>query len=335
MSKVYTDKLGVKYSFKTNGFCDAMEKFRTEHAARYKSTTSVMEYLADNLDLSVDAIKHWKNGHNGPSDFETIEKIADLLEVDVKLIARKSHRDMDLYPDMSEESIEVVRYVYNKILEVYADYLSRFDQYTDDKTQNDEIDKKSFAKLSSDLFKIHGYIFGHSCSLSYFDRCKLQKILHEAELFPLGNSDLLDEDLWGSNYMSTGLLESVKVVLSTNSRDEAIKKLNFQYIMYEESAANDLLYKYEDVPDELYSEYDQLDLSFYKSKPDLSKFHVKEPADKNIIPVRFIALQIVYKFLHGMFGIFFPQCGFGGSYTALEILEDMVAERDLGKKKGE
>lgn len=75
---------GTKYSFSPVKFKEAMSNFqgilRDEGKAYLLKDVSL--YLSEQLSISEDALKKWRQGYNGPSDLDRIKEIASALKCD-------------------------------------------------------------------------------------------------------------------------------------------------------------------------------------------------------------------------------------------------------------
>lgn len=107
-------------------------KFRTEvdNYVRNKkekgekcTREEVYSRIAEITFVSVDAVKKWRAGHNGPSDLDTIKKIAAILETDISNITiRGDNREtkeieQDFTPMYKEEKDLI-----NQMYQLFVDY---------------------------------------------------------------------------------------------------------------------------------------------------------------------------------------------------------------------
>lgn len=102
---------GIKYRFDHAAFSDAIRDCSMRKKCRDKTynQSRLMNELSELVCVSLDAIKNWKQGYNGPNSIDMVKTMADMLEVD--------YNDL-LSPDTKEVCVE------DEVLSIYQECLS-------------------------------------------------------------------------------------------------------------------------------------------------------------------------------------------------------------------
>ena len=124
-----------KYSFSRNGFNKAIQDYRLEKSIGGKGIklNDAFQEIADELNISVEAIKKWRYGHNGPGDLDIIKSIASVMNCDYMdlLIEHDSEKtkicDSNISIDMSivGEEKDIMRSLLGDLLSLIEDYSSK------------------------------------------------------------------------------------------------------------------------------------------------------------------------------------------------------------------
>lgn len=82
---------GIGYCFDRKKFIVCVDEYVKKRKEKETFTKAMLyEEIANTTCVSVDAIKKWRSGKNGPQDIERIKEIAKVLEVDYKELLRAS-----------------------------------------------------------------------------------------------------------------------------------------------------------------------------------------------------------------------------------------------------
>jgi len=124
-----------KYSFSRNGFNKAIQDYRLEKSFGGKviKLNDAFQDIADELNISVEAIKKWRYGHNGPGDLDIIKSIASVMNCDYMnlLIEHDSEEskisDSNISIDMNivGEEKDIMRSLLGDLLSLIEDYSSK------------------------------------------------------------------------------------------------------------------------------------------------------------------------------------------------------------------
>ena len=132
---------GIRYQFVHQQLSEIIsEKKRHLQKNGEKATrTAIMEELADKLFVSVEAIKNWMYGHNGPSEIEKVKELADYFQVDYHQFLEKE--DGQMTENISTKSNSIIsnmtntaqaQYTKDRAREIYRamlGFISRCDYY--------------------------------------------------------------------------------------------------------------------------------------------------------------------------------------------------------------
>jgi len=118
-----------KYSFSLKGFNNAINNYKDK--TKTIKLNDIFQDIADNLHISVEAIKKWRAGYNGPSNIEMIKNIASFLECDYKdLLVEQITEDIqinnsDIQIDMNVEGEEkdILKSLLSDLLSIIEDYV--------------------------------------------------------------------------------------------------------------------------------------------------------------------------------------------------------------------
>ena len=124
--KVLTDMDGKEYRFSSLAFKNCIrKKVLSDKDKGIKSSGEIVKsIIAEKLCVSVDAVKNWQCGHNGPADIEMVKEIASVLEIEYKelleeekmMLADTTQMLLPEFPDMSSTK-DVIRIIYHKMVD--------------------------------------------------------------------------------------------------------------------------------------------------------------------------------------------------------------------------
>lgn len=99
--KKLVDETGKEYLFNNNAFKFYLKSFVSQSKKEGNSITinNVIEEISLKENLSVEAIKNWMYGYNGPSDMEAVKTIATVVPIDYK--------DLLLEVEKEKETLEM------------------------------------------------------------------------------------------------------------------------------------------------------------------------------------------------------------------------------------
>ncbi|MBP1554378.1 MAG: helix-turn-helix transcriptional regulator [Oscillospiraceae bacterium] len=103
---------GVLMQFNTIAFKELFNKHSNEN--RIKITDNEFR-IGDFVGVSKDAVRSWKFGKNGPSDVETIIKLADYFKVDYKMLLKNKNEAKAM--QISERQKDSLKRIYDSIIE--------------------------------------------------------------------------------------------------------------------------------------------------------------------------------------------------------------------------
>lgn len=95
---------------------------RSQKKNRNLSTARILETVAQSTNVTVEAVKQWYYGNNGPSDIELLRKIAVALNVSNYLFLLRRANGSESVTKLSAAQTESLKRIYDAII----DYLSEF-----------------------------------------------------------------------------------------------------------------------------------------------------------------------------------------------------------------
>ncbi len=123
--KVFRDQEGNEYQFDPKAFQNKMKEVVKMNRSRGKKMTAqqLRLKLAEELNVSEDAIRNWTYGYNGPSDLETIREIAvyfgmEEMELMVGVDQMNSKKTIEYSGLQQDISKNVLRNIYAKMCDV-------------------------------------------------------------------------------------------------------------------------------------------------------------------------------------------------------------------------
>lgn len=121
-----------KYIFSREGFNKAIKDYRVNRSdeGKLKKLNDSFQDIADELNISVDAIKKWRYGHNGPGDIEIIKNMALVLECDyMELLIEQNQEgykqnNCNISIDMSiaKEETDILKSLLGDLMSLIEDY---------------------------------------------------------------------------------------------------------------------------------------------------------------------------------------------------------------------
>ncbi len=115
--KTYTID-GKKMVFNTDVFEKLFQKKKKEVNSR---VLAYQEVLGDLIGVSSDTIRAWRMGKNGPSDVETIQKLAEIWDVKFEVLVKESV-EMVVNTKLDDRTRQVVVECYKKLEDFFEDY---------------------------------------------------------------------------------------------------------------------------------------------------------------------------------------------------------------------
>ncbi len=106
--RVFHDEVGNEYQFSHVKFTDEIKNYkqRKEVFGESVKLKDVYNHLSDCLCVSVEAIKNWKMGYNGPADLTVVKNMADYLEIPYTKLLDNSRGD-DYMCEIKEKVINM------------------------------------------------------------------------------------------------------------------------------------------------------------------------------------------------------------------------------------
>ena len=178
---------GKKYQFDNECFSETIKNLtgrtvRTEEQRNHRAMTqiSLMERIADKACVSLEAVKNWKYGANGPSSVEIVKACADVLGVDYSdlLIPLENQEENK----MNKRDKELVEAVFGEIISLA--YLVKQQHMEllnlkDNKERNTITRTVNSEELDAKIEQIHKMVDTRSLLVSETVRYKLHRILIE------------------------------------------------------------------------------------------------------------------------------------------------------------
>lgn len=157
---IYTDK-NADYVFNSFAFKAELNKRKNGYREGQKITfQEIFEELAEQLNVSVEAVKRWKQGYNGPSDIDIVKQIASYLEIDYMVLLSDVNGGKDKMIEsridniQSTEAVDSIRTICGELMEVISLYGST-EGYGEFSISNGE---EYFKRLSGMLYQIECHI---------------------------------------------------------------------------------------------------------------------------------------------------------------------------------
>lgn len=156
----------------------AEPKNKTERIKRIPQSTW-MAKIADELEISPEAVKNWKRGYNGPKDIDSVIKCAKVLDVDVLSLLRPLDIIQE-YEKMNEKEIDVISDVFSKCIDAIYCYSDRWKQYTDDRRiHNRQINREAESIFKCSVEEIHRVVDKSALLITDSVRYRLHRILND------------------------------------------------------------------------------------------------------------------------------------------------------------
>ncbi len=207
-SKIYTEEEN-RYRFASNSFLAMInERKNTQKQINAKATKQdVMNDLASKACVSIDAIKNWMYGYNGPSDIEQIKLLGDFFHVNY-------HRLLEKVEDtMSERTVDRKTVDYAATKDVFRKLYKMMLGYIDELKSIDNSFTKSGFELAAAGDDVNE------------DRKRLISSLRRIDYFMTESLLDIPEDLYDKikDYLWGGLCEMINVVAPTSEFLEEYK----------------------------------------------------------------------------------------------------------------
>lgn len=215
---------GSKYQFSSvnfNAFVNIKKYSENEKGNKY-TKSKITEELAETLHVSIDAVKNWLYGVNGPVDVEQVKTISDYLNIDyLALLQKVEDKDMvegikvsvsaeDMLPARFEKRIgdyietkRCIRMIFNKMREYVLETEKCFEKYQNlkdeeitDETYDEEAEDNN--KLKKLYCELQDEVENHFLDISFEMNNKLRNYIW-GMMFDL-HDDVSIGKLEGPNY---------------------------------------------------------------------------------------------------------------------------------------
>lgn len=113
---------GKEYVFSPFAFKSNMSQFKAKRKEQGKASEDAFAEIAEAAYVSVDALKNWMYGKNGPADLETVKRVSAKLEVNYMDLLKEQEKEKmeekkmanSNYVDMNRAK-DAIRLVYQKM----------------------------------------------------------------------------------------------------------------------------------------------------------------------------------------------------------------------------
>ncbi len=110
---------GSKYQFDSQSFKLYVKHYAKENNIR---NVSVFEKISDKVNVTVDAVKQWYYGNNGPSELEMVYIITQLLNInDYLKLMKKFKEEIDVVV-LNSLQMESLKRIYDAIIDYLYDF---------------------------------------------------------------------------------------------------------------------------------------------------------------------------------------------------------------------
>ena len=140
---------GIKLQFASKELLKQINQRKYYFQSSGKKTTkaAIMNEIADLLCVSVEAVKNWMYGYNGPSDVEQVKPLANYFDIDYHQLLEKEESGMEQRNIGIVEDNMQFQMTKNTVRDIYhamLDYIDRcrYYFYVLDKETDPPIDKK-------------------------------------------------------------------------------------------------------------------------------------------------------------------------------------------------
>jgi len=269
---------GKPYKWDRLKFIDRLAQMREDVDGIKKRIPQikVFDAIADILDVTPDAVKHWKNGDNSPVSLEYVKVCAEVLGVGyLDLLSPSYVEEMN---KMTEKEVALVEKVFDGCVNSYYVYSERFNEHAGDSNQRHEVNLKYKEKALSMIDDMHSVVDRNSLFVSEDIRYRIHRFLNVFR----EDFDLYDmpEEWIEINDGTTG---QVEYIISTpmqyhirymRTHEDGVHFLGLIYLDEESDLASKLSYEYTEIPSEYYDSVnvDGESLDENGNPRDLSKF---------------------------------------------------------------
>ena len=237
---ISTDKQTKEnYRFDSDKFAKALTRCSraSKSTGKHIYIKDYMEMIADRAGVSVDAVKKWKSGHNGPSSIEMVEAIADILNIDYKGILSPEKNETREETSVNEDDKKLIRHIFEKIHDIIQMKVDLPE--TPGKIMNMEEYRKLMWKEHQEVRKLENEVYKASLYTSENTRNTLLKILSEVneivdDYIPVRweeieiHSEKIDE-----NYIQPSNEESMIYYIRHDTREEVVEHYGIEYLLDE------------------------------------------------------------------------------------------------------
>lgn len=134
ITKIYEEE-GTKYRFDSDKLMLFVnkKKFQEQKKGDKVTKASIMEDLANEMFVSVDAVKSWMYGYNGPSEIDQVKALGEFFHVDYHSMLKMGESKMERTNVMNEAQAQItkdcVRTIYKKMVGFVERVRDAWDDY--------------------------------------------------------------------------------------------------------------------------------------------------------------------------------------------------------------
>ena len=192
---------GKEYVFSCEKFNDAISKQQMILQAKSRhrvSKLSIYEDLSNKLYISLDTIRNWVRGRNGPSNLEDTKKLAEFIQIDYHELL-DTHEEYVQPSPTKERDRKLVEEVFKKSLEVIVRKINFVPKDTEISKPVQHINNRE--RAIRELREIHLYVNCHALSTSETIRNSLHRILLETEELIYDRPESWERFSWSEDEM--------------------------------------------------------------------------------------------------------------------------------------
>ena len=255
---------GQLYHFNSLAFWNAIKSAtRIRNSAgksiRITTETALQEKIADQLEITPEAIKNWKLGNNSPVNLKSIEVCATVLGVDIMCLLTPVDEEAS---KLTDKEIVLIERIYAECINSMYFLNSCCELYTDDRSINTSIRKDREEEYLKTLATLHQMIDA-TLLISSSVRYRLHRIIcdmSEHNIF-LGMSERWQDintvkNSAGHYHDRLASIYALADYSSSMKRGGDTEDSDLLYVEDEKALAEKLGFKYTDIPDAYY-DYDE------------------------------------------------------------------------------
>ena len=244
---------GQQYQFDYIAFSDLLASKASKPKKGDRKTgisqNTLMNKIADELDISLEAVIRWKRGYNGPKDIDSVIKCANVLDIDV-LSLLKPLETIQEDEKLNEKEKNVIEDVFCKCVEAIYCFAERFKQYTEDLRLNTSLKHKAEEDFVSSIEEVHRFVNKSALLITDSVRYRLHRLLNDLcdidFAMPIPDRWEKIEESMGNNIDSYTLRFYYYYYQRTSLND------NIWYLTDEQEIAEKMNYLYTPIPNNYY-----------------------------------------------------------------------------------